>query len=571
MDITLSKLKYAMGKEPVNGFKAIDKYSDFKYIAKVKEILGPEQFKRIEDSFLGPVFEGYVSNIQSTKAQHMDVLLNHHWGKDAYEMLLKSVKKTVEKNLEKSKYPLDGFPFALHLWILESVPKLQSAFSTIDKTMDVVHILPKIHGDVEDTVFLQDKCDEDLHSLVDLLEKGFRLTHDHWKTKIVKRDDALPYIASQSYRYPHSERARQNSRPPSSDESVEAKLDQLKKIFIDGQRHIRSRLSKIEQKFGIYDLSDSIDEDISDHVSPPVHHETGVNPIEVGPSRKKTVNRSGVVETTKETDKMNDDETTTSSKEQEEAQTQMEKDERTNQWRSNKLLAILVQTPPVISTSMETVGGNEPAEMDNDDGSQENNETTPALGPIRSYYLRYLSIDKYENVQEMRIRPTLPQVLYEEHVANVLEAGQVVEVYHNEHWCRGCVEAPIEGTKVSIHLYYIDKTQLVDVMDTRIFRQWVDEAWDPPVDVAIQEDAVTSASPTTVEDIAKPVFLSKVKPEMEKVEKVKSKEEKVEKAKSKEEKGKKEKSKKKKAKKEQNEELEKTSLRKSKWFKQTDM
>ncbi|CAH2079477.1 unnamed protein product [Thlaspi arvense] len=718
IEITLPKLKYEMGKEPVNGFKAIEKYSDFKYIAKVKEILRTEQFKRIEDSFLGPALQFCSRNLSMyskamfptsnlQKGQHMDVFLNHHWGIDAYELLLKPVKKTLENSLQKAKYPLDGFPVALHLWILEAVPKLQSAFSMIDKTgpptaflyvkylhttsptikavfsidgesdMDVVHNLPKIHGDLEDTVFLQDKDDEDLHSLVDLLEKGFRLAHDRWKRKIVKRDDALQYITSQSYRYPHSERARQNSRPPSSDESVEAKLDQLKKIFVDGHRHIRSRLSKIEQKFGIYDLSDSIDEeDISDDgdsdVSTHVHHQTGIDPME-----------------------MNDDETTESSKEQEIAQTQMEKDERSQPMEEQQT----VQTPPVISTSMETVGGNEPTEMDNDDGSQEMDETTvqtppvftstetvagagqtetnnddgtqkkdettvqtppvvtstetvagagqtetdnddgsqeknettvqtlpvvtstetfagagqiemdnddgsqekdestvvsalvapsvapvkgirgaspktyltegslvkvsgddnrcfPAsvinrqsgLGPIRSYYLRYLSIDKYENVQEMRICPTPPQLLQEEHVADVLELGQLVEVYHNEHWCIGCVEAPTEGTEVSIHLYDIDKTQLVDVRETRIFRQWVYEAWDPPVDVAIQENALTSASPTTVEDIVKG------KPEKEKVEKVKSKEEK----------GKKEKVKKKKEKKEQNEELEKTSLRRSK-------
>ncbi|CAH2052578.1 unnamed protein product [Thlaspi arvense] len=294
--------------------------------------------------------------------------------------------KTVENNLEKSKYPQDGFPVALHLWILESVPKLQSDFSTIDKTvpptaflcvkylhttsppiktvlsiegesdMDVVHILPKIHGDLEDTVFLQDKDDEDLHSLVDLLEKGFRLTHDHWKRKIVKRDDALQYIALQSYRYPHSERASQNSRPTSSDESVEAKLDQLEKIFIDGQRHIHSRLSKIEQKLGIYDPSDSIDEeDISDHISPPVHQGTGVFPME-----------------------MNDDETTTSGKEQEEAQTQMEKDDQIQPMEEQQT----VQTLPVISTSMEMVGDNEPTEMANDDGSQEKDETTVQTPPV---------------------------------------------------------------------------------------------------------------------------------------------------------------------------------------------
>ncbi|CAH2052574.1 unnamed protein product [Thlaspi arvense] len=687
-----------MGKEPVSAFKAIDKYSDFKYIAKfgsrnlsmsgkmihtiltktletkkekelwfhfgghpmrfsirefhmitglkctewlpaIEKEANHYDWSRLEDGhspddlielmveagedahderfslamvllietiFLYRYSKAMFPTSNLEKAQHMDVLLNHHWGIDAYEMLLKSVKKTVENNLVKSKYPQDGFPVALHLWILESVLKLQSAFSTIDKTvpptaflcvkylhttsppiktvlsidgesdMDAVHILPKIHGDLEDTVFLQDKDDEDLHSLVDLLEKGFRLTHDHWKRKIVKRDDALQYIASQSYRYPHSERARQNSRPPSSDESVKAKQDQLKKIFIDGQIHIHSRLSKIEQKLGIYDPSDSInEEDISDHVSPPVHQGTGVFPMEVGPSRTKIVNRSGVVETTKETDK-----TTTSSKEQEEAQTQMEKDERIQPMEEQQT----VQTPPVISTSTETVGGNEPTEMANDDGSQEKDETTvqtpplvestetvadagqtetdiddgsqekdettvvsalvgrsvspikgirgmrpktyltegslvevscednrwfpasvinrqPALGPIRIYYLRYLSIDKYENVQEMRIRPTPPQLLQEEHVAKVLEAGQVSEVYHNEHWFRG---------------------------DTRIFRQWVDEAWDPSVDVAIQEDAVTPASPTTVEDIAKG------KPEKEKVEKAKSKEEKGKKAKSKE-------------------------------------
>ncbi|CAH2065641.1 unnamed protein product [Thlaspi arvense] len=67
-----------------------------------------------------------TSNLQ--KEQHMDVLLNHHWGIDAYEMLLKSVKKAVENSLKKAKYPLDGFPVAFHLWILKSVPKLQSAF-----------------------------------------------------------------------------------------------------------------------------------------------------------------------------------------------------------------------------------------------------------------------------------------------------------------------------------------------------------------------------------------------------------------------------------------------------------
>ncbi|CAH2052570.1 unnamed protein product [Thlaspi arvense] len=41
-----------------------------------------------------------------------------------------------------------------------------------------------------------------------------------------------------------------------------------------------------------------------------------------------------------------------------------------------------VQTPLVISTSMETLEGTEPAEMDNDDGSQEKDETTVQTPPV---------------------------------------------------------------------------------------------------------------------------------------------------------------------------------------------
>ncbi|XP_010426132.1 PREDICTED: uncharacterized protein LOC104711148 isoform X1 [Camelina sativa] len=65
------------------------------------------------------------------RAQHLDVLANYPWGKDAYNLLIKSVKKNVELNLRKNKYYIHGYPLALHLWILESVPMLKSAFSTL--------------------------------------------------------------------------------------------------------------------------------------------------------------------------------------------------------------------------------------------------------------------------------------------------------------------------------------------------------------------------------------------------------------------------------------------------------
>ncbi|CAH2053019.1 unnamed protein product [Thlaspi arvense] len=623
MDITLPKLKYEMGKEPVNGFKAIDKYSDFKYIAKVNEILGPEQFKRIEDSFLGP--DGHspddlielmveagedahderfslvmvllietiflhryskamfpTSNLQ--KAQHMDVLLNYHWGIDAYKMLLKTVKKTVEKSLEKSKYPLDGFPFALHLWIWNPYPSFSrlslplttqsrpQLFCTTsppiksvlsiegESDMNAVHIVPKIHGDLEDTVFLQDKDDEDLHSLVDLIEKCFKLTHDDWKKKKVKRDDALQYISSQSYRYPHSERARHNSRPPSSDESVKAKINKLIELFVDGQTHIRSRLSKIEQKLGIHDLSDSIDEAVigfSLKELTPVDVSTGLNAT--GSRRNESLNQ------------MNQNVAEGRGKSQQLPQTQMGKEKVSipldRERRKSQLGKNKVHTPPV-ATSSEAVTGTGPNKMDKTDRfetksyfrkgflnlllgvpntnivcglvagkaapangitctspkpyltegalvevSGEDNKWFPAslvnrqpcLGPIRNYYLKFLSLGKYENVQEMRIRPTPPPLPEADCSTDVLALTQDVDAYHDDHWCRGYVQALLDGSEVCICLHHVEKNVKFQISDVRIHREWVDEAWDPPVDVDIQKNTETSAFPTRVENISEEI------------------------------------------------------------------
>ncbi|CAH2052572.1 unnamed protein product [Thlaspi arvense] len=428
-----------------------------------------------------------TSNLQ--KVQHMDVFLNHHWGIDAYEMLLKSVKKTVENNIEKSKYPLDGFPFALHLWILEYVPKLQSAFSTIDNTLpptaflcvkylhttsppiksvlsiegesnvSVVYILPKIHGDLEDTVFLQDKDDENLHSLVDLLDKGFELTHDHWRRGVLKRDDALQYIASQSYRYPHSERARQNSRPSSSDESVEAKINKLMEMFVDGQTHIHSRLSKIEQKLGIHDPSDSIDGELT-----PVDVSTGLNAT--GSRRNVSLNQ------------MNQNVAERRRKSQRVPQTQIGKDkvsipldqERRQSQRGpqaqmgkNKTSIPLDKQTIVCglvagkAAPAKGITGTSPKPYLTEDAlvevSGEDNKWFPdslinrqlGLGPIRTYYLKFLSLGKYKNVQEMRIRPTPPPLPEADYSTDVLALTQDVDAYHDNHWCRGYVQALLDG------------------------------------------------------------------------------------------------------------------------------
>ncbi|CAH2065471.1 unnamed protein product [Thlaspi arvense] len=229
MDIILPKLVYEMGKEPVNRFKSIDKYSDYKYIEQVKEILGPMQFKRIQDSFgqflkfssrklymAGKMIHAILTKSLTTKKNNelwfhfgghpmrfsireFQMVMglkysewfpkveaeanNYDWGEwedghtpeDLIELMIQAspdthdvkfclemfllietiflyrylkakfttsnlekaqdMKKNVPTNLQKVKYTMNGFLVTLHIWILESVPKLQSVFSAIDKTV----------------------------------------------------------------------------------------------------------------------------------------------------------------------------------------------------------------------------------------------------------------------------------------------------------------------------------------------------------------------------------------------------------------------------------------------------
>ncbi|ESQ29804.1 hypothetical protein EUTSA_v10024057mg, partial [Eutrema salsugineum] len=131
------------------------------------------------------------------RAQNLQSLMNYPWGRDSYMILLNSVKKTIPSRLSKPRYDLHGFPISLNLWMLESVPQLQSAFSSLNtvepptafyvnpganqimtiegyRNLKVICVLPFIQGDSEDTVFLEDKPDEDFDTLVDIVTKGYK-------------------------------------------------------------------------------------------------------------------------------------------------------------------------------------------------------------------------------------------------------------------------------------------------------------------------------------------------------------------------------------------------------------
>ncbi|WZZ61191.1 hypothetical protein YC2023_061298 [Brassica napus] len=79
----------------------------------------------------------------------VDFLMAYPWGREAYELLMDSVSNIVNKHLEKKKIDKHRFPFALHLWILDSVPILQSHFSTVIPVLDVEPSTPN---------FLCEKC-----------------------------------------------------------------------------------------------------------------------------------------------------------------------------------------------------------------------------------------------------------------------------------------------------------------------------------------------------------------------------------------------------------------------------
>ncbi|KAF8104127.1 hypothetical protein N665_0178s0012 [Sinapis alba] len=139
------------------------------------------------------------------KARDIDVLMTYPWGREAYELLLKSLKRSLDKNLDKKNYNLHGFPLAFHLWIIDSVPLLQSPFSTVipflevqpstpvflcekyiivkapsmeevlaienKENLKVTCILPSIPYDLDADVSMEDEANQDLDDMVNLSKR----------------------------------------------------------------------------------------------------------------------------------------------------------------------------------------------------------------------------------------------------------------------------------------------------------------------------------------------------------------------------------------------------------------
>ncbi|AEE77706.1 hypothetical protein (DUF1985) [Arabidopsis thaliana] len=150
----------------------------------------------IESTFL-TLYKGCKFPIENLeRAQDVEKLTNYPWGEDAFNVPMSSIKKNVASNMMKPKHDIHGFPLALHIWILESIPMLQTTYNRISLIErptaflcekytslpspqlsqiqnieasyhpKVFFILPSIPDDLEDKVSLEDEDDPELDMLV---------------------------------------------------------------------------------------------------------------------------------------------------------------------------------------------------------------------------------------------------------------------------------------------------------------------------------------------------------------------------------------------------------------------
>ncbi|CAH2071067.1 unnamed protein product [Thlaspi arvense] len=229
------------------------------------------------------------------RARDMNTLMNYHWGREA-----------VPSHLDKAKYILQGYPFAFHLWLLESVPMLQTAFSTvinsilssaflcekylyttspsinqvltIEGSPDVIFKLLAILGDAEDTICMEDEDDPDLEELSEVLTRGYSLSLGDWVNKKLDLVDALESIGLNSVMVHNAETFEASSSafnmraeiPSSSHSMIMAKLDNFILMVKEGNLKIFDRLHKIEEKLGI-DWEDEVTESEGGYQRTPVH------------------------------------------------------------------------------------------------------------------------------------------------------------------------------------------------------------------------------------------------------------------------------------------------------------
>ncbi|CAG7864806.1 unnamed protein product, partial [Brassica rapa] len=212
-------------------------------------------------------------------AQDMDVLMTYPWGRTAYNLLLKSLQRAVDKSLDKNNYDLQGFPMAFLIWILESVPLLQYAFSQvvpilsvqpstpiflcekylqiaspqlidvllieIKDHLKVTCILPPISNDPEADVCMEDEGNKDLDDMADLSKRGYKFKIRDWRNMSVDLYGANEQIRRASLLFGNGGMSQASSSY--QEESLESKINRIIEMVGDNLRIMNDRLCLIEK------------------------------------------------------------------------------------------------------------------------------------------------------------------------------------------------------------------------------------------------------------------------------------------------------------------------------------
>ncbi|CAG7900932.1 unnamed protein product [Brassica rapa] len=212
-------------------------------------------------------------------AQDMDVLMTYPWGRTAYNLLLKSLQRAIDKSLDKNNYDLQGFPMAFLIWILESVPLLQYAFSQvvpilsvqpstpiflcekylqiaspqlidvllieIKDHLKVTCILPPISNDPEDDVCMGDEANKDLDDMADLSKRGYKFKIRDWRNMSVDLYGANEEIRRASLLFGNGGMSQASTSY--QEESLESKINRISEMVGDNLRIMNDRLCLIEK------------------------------------------------------------------------------------------------------------------------------------------------------------------------------------------------------------------------------------------------------------------------------------------------------------------------------------
>ncbi|KAG7593736.1 hypothetical protein ISN45_Aa01g025200 [Arabidopsis thaliana x Arabidopsis arenosa] len=138
-------------------------------------------------------------------------ITSYPWGEVSFKILISSINSVCDSDLNKGKYSIKGFPMALQLWFLASVPNLEVAFARLGNpsgfvcarylcthlpTFRAVWVVERskdakvisVLGDFDDK-------NDDLAAVVTLVNRGYRVSEIDWSRNFIDLEEAEKFIS----------------------------------------------------------------------------------------------------------------------------------------------------------------------------------------------------------------------------------------------------------------------------------------------------------------------------------------------------------------------------------------